>query len=206
MANVAKKMVVEFYKFMNSMENKLNLGCAGYKKDGYVNVDWDPAVQPDVIHDLNKFPYPFTDNFFDVVEADHVLEHLEKVFSAMSEIHRLLKSGGKLIVKVPHFSRGFTHAEHAHGFDVTFPLYFNKEFSQSGFCGVEFKLVKMHLKWAAFLKLLPHLGYGKATVFLLGLLSYFFSFLANLSPNFCSRIWCFWVGGFEEIEFEFVKK
>ncbi|MCX6779020.1 MAG: methyltransferase domain-containing protein [Candidatus Magasanikbacteria bacterium] len=186
-------MVVKFYKFMNNIEKKLNLGCAGYKKEGYINVDWDPAVQPDVIHDLNKFPYPFADNFFGVVEADHVLEHLEKVFPAMNEIHRLLKPGGKLIVKVPHFSRGFTHAGHAHGFDVTFPC-------------VEFKLVRMRLKWAAFLKLLPHLGCGPVVVFLLGGLSYFFSFLANLSPNFCSRFWCFWVGGFEEIEFEFVKK
>ncbi len=26
---------------------------------------------------------------------------------------------------------------------------------------------------------------------------------ANLSPWLCSRIWCYWVGGFEEIEFIF---
>jgi hypothetical protein len=26
---------------------------------------------------------------------------------------------------------------------------------------------------------------------------------ANLSPFLCSRLWCFWVGGFEEIEFQF---
>jgi hypothetical protein len=26
-------------------------------------------------------------------------------------------------------------------------------------------------------------------------------FFANLSPYLCSRIWCYWVGGFEEIEF-----
>lgn len=191
---------------MNDARKKLNLGCAGYKKEGYINVDWDSAVHPDIIHDFNKLPYPFTDNYFDVVEADHVLEHLEKVFPTMVEIYRILKPGGRLIVKVPHFSRGFTHAEHAHGFDVTFPLYFNKEFNKSGFCGVEFRLIKIRLKWAAFLKLLPHLGYGKATSVILGLMSDLFSFLANLSPNFCSRIWCFWVGGFEEIEFEFIKK
>jgi hypothetical protein len=30
---------------------------------------------------------------------------------------------------------------------------------------------------------------------------------ANLSPWLCSRLWCYWVGGFEEIEFVFrVKK
>jgi len=26
---------------------------------------------------------------------------------------------------------------------------------------------------------------------------------ANLSVFFCSRVWCFWVGGFEEIHFLF---
>jgi polysaccharide export outer membrane protein len=31
------------------------------------------------------------------------------------------------------------------------------------------------------------------------------NFFANLSPMFCSRVWCFWVGGFEEIEFHFRK-
>jgi len=26
---------------------------------------------------------------------------------------------------------------------------------------------------------------------------------ANLSPALCSRIWCYWVGGFDQITFEF---
>ncbi|MHA2033632.1 MAG: class I SAM-dependent methyltransferase, partial [Candidatus Kariarchaeaceae archaeon] len=38
-------------------------------------------------------------------------------------------------------------------------------------------------------------------------LGYFLDFFANLSPYFCSRFWCYWVGGFEEISFVFkVKK
>jgi hypothetical protein len=28
-----------------------------------------------------------------------------------------------------------------------------------------------------------------------------FDLAANLCPALCSRIWCFWVGGFEEIRF-----
>ena len=42
----------------------------------------------------------------------------------MREIHRITKPGGTVRIWVPHFSRGFTHAEHKSGFDVTFPYYF----------------------------------------------------------------------------------
>ena len=44
---------------------KLNLGSGADKKKGYVNIDWNRFNEPDVVHDLNQFPYPFSDNYFD---------------------------------------------------------------------------------------------------------------------------------------------
>lgn len=184
--------------------SKLNLGAGGLKKPGYINIDWNVLANPDVCHDLNVVPYPFGDSAFDLIEADHVLEHLDRPFAVMAEIHRILRPGGLLIIKVPHFSRGFTHAEHSHGFDVTFPLYFNKNFIKHGYFGVDFKLKKMELNWLVFFHLLPGLGYGKTAVSFLKAVNRAISKLANLNPNFCSRIWCYWVGGFDEIKFEFV--
>ena len=185
---------------------KLHLGCGEIKKEGYVNVDWKDSTNPDVVYDLNKLPYSFGSNTFEVIEAIHVLEHLDKPFEVMRELHRILKPEGKLLIKVPHFSRGFSHAEHAHGFDITFPLYFNSDFNKSSFIGFEFKNKVMRLRWMAFFHLMPHLGYGKSTIFIFRIINKIISFFANLSPGFCSRIWCFWVGGFEEIEFNFVCK
>jgi SAM-dependent methyltransferase len=187
-------------------ELKLNLGCGEDKKAGYINLDWNPLTAPDIKHDLNVLPYPFPDNHFNYVEANHILEHLDKPFLIMKELHRILKPGGFLKIKVPHFSRGFTHTEHSHGFDVTFPLYFNKNFTSSGYIGTEFELKSMKLNWLAFLHLLPFLGYGKIIIFVLRLINKIISFLANINKNFCSRIWCFWVGGFEEVEFLFICK
>lgn len=184
---------------------KINLGCAGFPKTGYVNVDWLESLKPDVVHDLNKLPYPFEASSADLIEATHVLEHLDRPFDVMKEVHRILRPGGKLILKVPHFSRGFTHAEHARGFDVTFPLYFNKLFERAGYFGVDFSLEKMELHWLAFFHLLPHMGYGRSMIAFLRAVNAVISWLANLSPAFASRIWCFWVGGFDEIEFVFVK-
>ena len=184
---------------------KINLGCGVDKKVGYVNVDWSPLVGADIAHDLNSYPYPFEAGSCGLIEAFHVLEHLEKPFQTMAEFHRMLAPGGVLHIKVPHFSRGMTHAEHEHGFDVTFPLYFNENFTKSGYYGVPFKLESMRLSWLAMFHLLPYMGYGRATIGVLRAVNAVVSGLANLSPAFASRIWCFWVGGFDEIEFVFEK-
>ncbi len=184
---------------------KLNFGCGKDYKEGFVNIDWDPLAKVDVSHNLNVFPYPLESSSFDEINAFHVMEHLDRPFDVMREFHRILKPGGVLHIKVPHFSRGFTHAEHAHGFDVTFPMYFRKDFVGSGYTGVDFALQKMELHWSAFSYLLPNLGYGAVAIFCIKVLDALFTFLANLSPAFCSRLWCFWVGGFEEIEFVFTK-
>lgn len=188
------------------MIRKLNLGCGEDKKEGYVNVDHQASVSPDVRHDLNAFPYPFPDDFFHLIEASHVLEHLESPFSVMRELERILAPGGKLIIKVPHFSRGFTHAEHAHGFDITFPLYFDERFTRSGYYGVSLTIEKMRMNWLAFFHLYKYMHYGRCTIWILRIFHFLISFFANLNQPFCSRIWCFWVGGFDEIVFEFVKE
>jgi SAM-dependent methyltransferase len=191
---------------MHNVETKkLNLGCGEHKKEGFINLDWSPLNAPDVVHDLNALPYPFADNSIDEVEAFHVLEHLDKPFAIMKELHRILKPEGVLHIKVPHFSRGFTHAEHTHGFDVTFPLYFRKDFTTSGFYGVEYRLERMELHWLAFFHLLPAMGYGTVVIGILRAFNKVISWVANLSPALTSRIWCFWVGGFDEIEFMFSK-
>ncbi len=182
---------------------KLNLGSGQFKKEGYVNVDWDDKANPDVKLDVSKFPYPFADNEFQEIVTEHCLEHLEDVFGVMKELHRILDTNGTLIIKVPHFSRGFSHPEHKSGFDVTFPFYFNPSF-KGGYTGTQFSIVNMRLNWLGqreFKKEFFGLVY-----YPLRLLDIVYSFLANLSPEFCSRFWCYQVGGFEEIVFTFKKK
>lgn len=188
------------------MATQLNLGAGKDRKEGYVNIDWNTLDNPDVVHNLNEFPYPFSEKSFDLIEANHVIEHLDRPFEVMRELHRLLKPGGTLIVRVPHFSRGFSHAEHAHGFDTTFPLYFDKHFPGTGYFGVDFKLKSMRFTYFAFLHLLPYLGFSRPTVFVLRGVNRIVSALANASPYFASRIWCYWVGGFEQIEFVFTRE
>ncbi len=189
------------------METKINFGSSGFNKEGYINVDIRSSVAPDVVHDLNIFPYPFDDNSADHIEMTHVLEHLDKPFLVMQELHRILKPGGTLYIAVPHFSRGFTHSEHSHGFDVSFPYYFTMRFPKQ-FYGVEYEVISLKLNWINHLtfRYLPELGFGIVSVFFLKIFNGLFTVLGNLSPFACSRLWCFWVGGFEEIEFTFKAK
>ncbi|MDP2709116.1 MAG: methyltransferase domain-containing protein [bacterium] len=184
----------------------LNLGCGEEKKTDCINIDNNPLAQPDILHNLNSFPYPFAESSINEIRAFHLLEHLSDPFGAMKEFHRILKPGGRLWLKVPHFSRGLTHAQHEHGFDVSFPLYFNAGFTKSGYTGVEFELKKIKLRWLAFFHLLKYMGIGAITKYILKFFNVIISFLANLSPACASRIWCFWVGGFDEIEMEFICK
>lgn len=182
---------------------RVNLGCGQFYKEGYVNVDFDPKAKVDIKHNLDLFPYPFEDNSVDELTADHVLEHLTNPFATMEEIHRILKPGGKLIIRVPHSSRGFTHADHKRGFDITFPFYFDPTFL-GGYSGIHYKLQKMKLSWSA----QPYLKkqmFSAPLFYSLMTVGAIIDFFANLSPAFCSRIWCYWVGGFEQIEYIFNK-
>lgn len=97
----------------------LELGCGQLKHWPHsVAIDINPRSIADVIHDLNVTPYPFEDNSFDIVIAEHVVEHLDDVIKVLEEIHRILKPGGRFYMEVPHFSshHHFTDPTHKHAF------------------------------------------------------------------------------------------
>ncbi|MCP4373837.1 MAG: class I SAM-dependent methyltransferase [Deltaproteobacteria bacterium] len=182
---------------------KLNLGCGQFKKDGYINLDISPFSKADILHNLEKLPYPFDNNTFDVIEANHILEHLSDPFRVMAELYRILKPGGNIYIRVPHFSRALSHPQHKAGFDVAFYLYFDKDFI-GGYTGTQFITKKMELHWFAQKYLMKKI-FSPWIYYSLSIIGSIIDFFANLSPLFCSRIWCFWVGGFQEIEFVFEK-
>lgn len=82
---------------------KISLGAGDYRIDGFINCDFDPNTNPDLIFDLEKDIFPFPDNSVDVVLASHVLEHLgDGYFHCLKEIYRICKHNATVHIYVPH--------------------------------------------------------------------------------------------------------
>ena len=85
---------------------KLNLGCGSKKLKNYVNVDKFDYFKPDIIHDLEIFPYPFEDNSVDEILISHVLEHIgqspETFLKIIKEFYRVCRHNSLIKIIVPH--------------------------------------------------------------------------------------------------------
>jgi len=94
----------------------LDLGCSK-NKVGDVGVDIVEHDCVDIIHDLNRYPYPFGDESFDTILMHASLEHLENTHKTLKECRRILKRNGRLVVAVPHpNSRNYLSKNHIHFF------------------------------------------------------------------------------------------
>ena len=84
----------------------LNLDSGNKKIKNYINVDKFDTFKPDIVHDLENFPYPFEDNSVDNIVLSHVLEHIgqnpDDFNNIMKELYRICKNGSLIDITVPH--------------------------------------------------------------------------------------------------------
>jgi len=62
-------------------------------------VDIDEDAEPDVVHDLDEFPYPFKEDEYDTCWLIHILEHLENPDQALEEAKRI--ASDRVIAIIP---------------------------------------------------------------------------------------------------------
>ncbi|PJZ61808.1 class I SAM-dependent methyltransferase [Leptospira adleri] len=129
---------------MNKEYAILDVGCGNKKRAGAIGIDFNSRTQADVIHDLNSFPYPFEDSYFNEIYIDNCLEHLDDVMKVMEEIYRICKPGGSVKVIVPYFRSlwAFTDPTHKHFFGVNSFTYFDPDhmiFKRYAYTKVTFK-------------------------------------------------------------------
>jgi len=163
---------------------KLNLGCGNDIKKGYVNLDFIKQPGVDIVHNLNKFPWPFKDNTFDEVYASHVLEHVDDLIKTMEEIIRISKPESKIKIRVPHFSCGVSYRDPTH---KRLFSYFTFDYFEKGEYNLpKFKIIRKRLNFTrlSFTFLNPIINP-----------------IINLSPALYERFFC-WVFPCSEVLFE----
>ncbi len=99
-----------------ALPRELNLGCGLKRRESCLNVDRAARVGPDLVWDLDRFPYPLPQSHFCRIYAGDVVEHLESIPDFMVEVHRLLEPDGLVEITTPHFScaNSYTDPTHRH--------------------------------------------------------------------------------------------
>ena len=90
---------------------RLNLGCGGDYLVDWVNIDISPNIRCDLVCDINEH-LPYEDGVIDFIKAFDILEHLTE--DGLKEIHRVLRVGGELYVRVPHYSCRNAYSDYTH--------------------------------------------------------------------------------------------
>jgi predicted SAM-dependent methyltransferase len=105
------KTDAEAMRIVNTEDRiRLNIGCDRTQIGGFLGVDFNPDVNPDVLAPADKLPYE--DNTVDEIYASHVLEHLPYENKALEEWLRVLKPGGLLTVAVPDIYQTYVLWKH----------------------------------------------------------------------------------------------
>ncbi len=119
MATEINKKSSGLYKNLQSLslkKIKLHLGCGGMKWKDYINIDLYPydnnvsdtsrsGCVADIFADISKMDLP--DDYIDEIFCSHTIEHFTRwaAIDILSDWHRMLKKGGRLIVEMPDFWR-----------------------------------------------------------------------------------------------------
>ncbi|MDP8236743.1 MAG: class I SAM-dependent methyltransferase [Candidatus Erginobacter occultus] len=165
------------------MMKVLDIGCGKKKyvsnnpEDTVIGMDHYSGDGVDVVHDLEVFPWPFAGGEFDLVIANHVLEHLPDLIATMEEIWRVGRDGSLVSVRVPYFSfpGSFQDPTHKRFFTRRTFDYFLPRVEFNYYSPARFELVSRRL--VTFAKH-PRLSAG-------------FDALINLFPRFYERFFAY---------------
>ncbi len=132
----------------------LELGCGRTKHPGAIGIDRIPLPGVDVVHDLDRRPYPFDDNTFDEIYATHIIEHLDSVLAVMEEIYRIARPDARVVIITPHHSDAIswqdpTHKWHLNSYSFN---YFDPAYHTNYYTTSRFRIKSKHVELASIWK------------------------------------------------------
>lgn len=85
---------------------RLDIGGGANPQPGFVNMDYRKLPEVDIVHNLEKFPWPLKDESVLVAVSSHVVEHINPAggtfIKFMDEAWRVLKEGGEFLISCPY--------------------------------------------------------------------------------------------------------
>jgi SAM-dependent methyltransferase len=108
---------------------KLDLGCGAHKRSPeHVGVDVLDLACVDIVGDAYEVLEAIPDGVLEEIYSSHFFEHVSNVERLLSESVRVLRSGGRLVVVVPHFSNPYFYSDltHRHSFGLYSFSYFSR--------------------------------------------------------------------------------
>lgn len=132
------------------MSKRLSVG-SGHQSPApdLVRLDISAQVQPDIVWNLEDFPYPFKDKEFAEIECFDVIEHITDIPRTMEEFHRILRPDGLLKITTPHFScaNSYTDPTHRHHLSYFSFDYFTSDHKLAYYSHAEYRIRYRHLQF-----------------------------------------------------------
>lgn len=168
---------------------KLDIGCWNNKKRGFLGIDIEKNLAADVVCNATV-SLPFKDSSFSEIYCAHFLEHVENPMNIVREIIRIAKPGAKITIKVPHFSSCIAYLPtHVYRFSLLWFYFISRTNEFEGKVTVNGRLNRCVTG-----------DPDNEPKGLSALMTRFINGLSHANPTFCERVWCYWFGGFDEIE------
>ena len=73
---IPKKDSIETLLKRYNLGIKLDIGCGPNKEEGFIGIDVRDFPTVDIVHNIEKFPWPLPDNSVSLAISSHVLEHI----------------------------------------------------------------------------------------------------------------------------------
>jgi SAM-dependent methyltransferase len=121
---------------------RLDIGCGANKTPTFVGMDYRKLPGVDIVHDIEKTPWPLPDESVLTAVASHVLEHINPhggiFMNVMDEVWRVLKPGGQFGFVVPYAGSPpyWQDPTHVNGITETTLLYFDPEAEGGNLYGI----------------------------------------------------------------------
>lgn len=92
----------------------LDLGCGLARHPDAIGIDHDPLVAPDLVHDLDSYPFPLPTGHFRSIICQDILEHIQDIGAFLREVHRIAAPGAIVRIRTPHFSSWYAYNDPTH--------------------------------------------------------------------------------------------